>query len=299
MRRHWMGEAWHWWKTFLFCLPALAVFAVFFLLPAAFSLYYGFFQWNGLDPEMTYVGFRNFLELFTDAGFWSSLLITIKVVVASIFLQSGLALLLATICVGARKGMKFFRSALFVPQVLSLAAVGAAWVLIYDPYYGVLNRLIESLGFERVHISWLGTPQLALPSMIATTTWAYFGFHMVLYLAAIAAIPAEIYDAVKFETTSRLKVFFWVTLPLLRETLLVSWVFIFTGTFGFLVGLFWMMTRGGPSRSTELLGLYMYRQTFVGDRFGYASAVALVIILILVGVVWVPIRRMARQRIVY
>jgi len=202
MRRHWMDEAWNWRKTFLFCLPALGMFTVFFLLPAAFSLYYGFFQWNGLDPEMTYVGFRNFLELFTDAGFWSSLLITIKVVVASILLQSGLALLVATICVGARKGMKFFCSALFVPQVLSLAAVGAAWVLIYDPYYGVLNRLIESLGFERVRISRLGTPQLALPSMIATTTWAYFGFHMVLYLAAIAAIPAEIYDAVKFETTS-------------------------------------------------------------------------------------------------
>ncbi len=287
----------NWFSRFSFSLPALVIFAIFFITPALFSLYYSFFRWNGLDPQMRFVGLANFVELFRDERFWNSLSLTIQTVVVSILLQISLAFLLASLCVAKRRGMKILRSALFLPQVMSVAAVGAAWVLIYDPYYGILNKLIEALGFGRVRVSWLGSSTIALPAMITTTIWAYFGFHMILFMAAISSIPVEIYDAAKLETASSLKTFFFVTLPLLRETVLVSCVFIITGTFGFLVGLFWVMTRGGPSQATDLLGLYMYRTTFVGNRFGYASAIAVVMILIMVAVVWIPVRRMARERI--
>ena len=283
----------------LYSVPALALFIVFFAVPAFLSIYYSLFQWNGIDRVMQFVGLRNYYELMRDQRFWSSVRITLQVVVYSGLPQMVFALFIATLLVSRRPGMRILRNVMFIPQMLSIAAVGMIWLMAFNPYYGLINMLIESIGLEQTRIAWLGDTKIALLSMCFVTTWMYFGFHMILFLAAMSNLPHEVLEAAKLETNSGLMVFSYVTLPLLRETLLVSAVFIFTGTFGALIGLYWAMTQGGPIQSTELIGIYMYKQSFSWNRIGYASAIATVMVVLLGLVISIPIKVMTRDTIEY
>lgn len=282
----------------LLCAPALSVLAVFLLGPALVALGLSFTDWNGLSDSVSLVGLDNYADLAASEAFWDSLWINLIVAAVTVALQMGLGLLLASALASRRRSSTVYRSLIFAPQVLSIAAVGLIWSLVYDPYDGLANRVLTGVtGLDPQ--PWLGDPVTALPAVMLTATWFYFGFHMVLYLAGMSAIPRDYYDAVALETESRWHAFRYITLPLLREVLLVSFTIIVSGAFGHLIGLFSLMTNGGPAGSTEILGLLMTHLAFRGAQYGLASALAVVMVVLVLVLIAVPTWRIARERLEY
>jgi ABC-type sugar transport system permease subunit len=222
---------------------------------------------------------------------------------ASIVMQVPLALILALMLSRKRAFSSFYRNAIFSPQVLSTAAIALMWTLVFNPYQGLLNNLLSLVsgwfGGGPVIIAWLGENETALLSALVATTWYSFGFTMILFMAGLGSIPAEYYDAARLETSSQWQVLRYITLPLLREVLLIIFVLTFSGSFGGLIGFFLLLTGGGPAGRTDLVGIYMYQSAFRAYQFGYASAISVVLVLLVLLVVIVPVLRIARERLEY
>ena len=284
-------------KGWLLCLPALTVFSAFFLAPAIVGFFLSVNEWDGVSSSIEFVGFRNYVELFQTERFWNSVKVNLVVVVGTLVTQMPVALGLALILSKKGPGMKIYRTAAFLPQILSIAAVGMIWTVLYNPYQGLINQLMAALGFRNVLIPWLGSPDIALMAMLITTTWFYFGFHTLLFMAGLGAIPQEYYDAIKLETNRQIDVLRYVTLPLLREQLLISFILIISGGFGHIMGLFFIMTGGGPAGRTELMGLYSQKLGFVGGQVGLASAVSILMLVVVFSIVIWPALRVTRERL--
>jgi raffinose/stachyose/melibiose transport system permease protein len=253
-------------------------------------------HWDGLNAPV-FAGLSNYTTLLRDPTFLNSVSVNVKAAAISLATQLPLALFLAALLVRTGGGVRFFRVVFFIPQMLSLVAVGVLWSMIYNPRYGPLALLTQALHLPA--ISWFGSPNNALLSLMLVTTWVYFGFHMVLQMAGMLAIPAELYDSAHLDTDNPLQVFYYVTLPLLRETLLISTILIISGSFSQLVGLFWVMTRGGPNRGTELIAIYMYKQAFTSHEIGYASTIAMVMFAFMAVIIGSIVLRAGRTRIEY
>lgn len=278
----------------LFLAPAIIFYALFYLMPALLGVGLSFFSWDGLNPELKFIGLQNYQKMAGDPLFWNSVIVNLKAVAISLFTQLPLALLLGAILMRPGPGMKLFRALFFVPQMMSLVAVGMLWQMIFHPVTGLANEILHAVGLSGV--DWLGKPDNALFSLLFVSTWTYFGFHMVLQMAGMSSIPAEIYEAVSMETNNLVQVFFKVTLPLLRETLTISTVMIITGSFAFLMSLFWVMTAGGPVHGTELMGIRLYIEAFKSYHLGYASAIAMVMLIGISILVALIVRWMSRER---
>ncbi len=296
------------WKDFLrsqnlvgwlLCMPALAILGLFFLGPALIGARTSFYEWNGISSTMRFVGLNNYIEVFQKDRFWSAVLINWLAFFGTLLTQMPLALFFA---IGLSKQthiIKVYRSALFAPRILSIAGVGLLWGLVFHPYKGPLNYLLKAIGLKSLALSWLGESNTALISLLLVVIWFYFGFHMLIFLAGLASIPEEYFDAALLETSSWLDTLRYITLPLLREQLLISLVLIFGGSFGGLIGLFYLMTSGGPGGSTELLGIYMTLQAFRANRFGYASAISMItLFIVVIFLIW-PVMYITHERLEY
>jgi raffinose/stachyose/melibiose transport system permease protein len=282
------------WVPYLFVTPGLVVLFLFYILPALVGLGVSLTRWDALRPPV-YIGLGNFIALFQDPNFYNSIRVTVVYAVLTLVTQLPLALFLAYLLSQQKRGSKVFRAIFFIPQVLSIVAVGVLWSLIYDPFNGPPARILSLLGVGP--IDWLG--KYAMLSLVLTSAWVYFGFHMVLQLAGMSAIPTELYDSARLDTTSSLQVFFRVTLPLLRETLLISTVLMVAGAFSYSIGITWVLTRGGPLHATELLPIFMYKAAFSNHQFGYSSAVSIVMVLFIALIVGTIVWWFGRERIEY
>jgi len=236
------------WKQFLYspnlvgwllCMPALGILGLFFLVPALIGFRYSLYEWDGVSSIMTFVGLNNYIELFQTDRFWNAMFINWLTFFGTLLTQMPLALFLA-IGLSKQTGiiMKVYRTAIFAPQVISIAAAGLLWTLVFYPYQGFLNELLKAIGLKSFALGWLGEPNTALISLLAASAWFYFGFHMIIFIAGLASIPKECFEAAMLETNSWLNILRYITLPMLREQLLISFVFIFGGSFGPLVGFF-------------------------------------------------------------
>ena len=281
------------------CFPAIAILVIFFLGPVIVGLRTSFFDWNGASPSMEFVGLGNYIEAFKTSRFWNAMWVNWLAFFGSLITQMPIALVLAIGLSKQTRIMKVYRSAIFAPQILSIAAAGLLWKIAYNPYKGPINQFLEAIGLDSFALGWLGEKDTALISLIVAATWFYFGFHMIIFMAGLAAIPSEYFEAATLETNRWFDVLRYITIPMLREQMLLSFILIFGGSFGSLMGFFYLMTNGGPSFSTELLGIYMTTQAFRANRFGYASAISMIILLI-VGLVLIwPSMRVAREQLEY
>jgi len=232
-------------SAFLFVLPALLVYLFYFIIPIPTSAYYSLFNWNGISPDMQFLGFGNWITLFNDPVFWKSFINNITLVIASILIQLPLALLLALLVSSRLKGNKLFKLLYFVPMMLSAVAIGMTWNFIYEPNYGLLNSLLSGVGLESLTRGWLGDPNLALGAVIVAICWQYIPFYMVIFTAALAGIPGEIMDAAHIDGASKVQSFFLITVPLLSNTIKMASVLSLTGSLKYFALIF-VMTLGGP-----------------------------------------------------
>lgn len=259
-------------------VPALAVYAMFVFVPVIWSSYYSFFSWSGIGAA-TFIGFANYMEIFRDPIFWTALKNNIIFVLASVFGQIPIALVVAVMVV-QKKGMisRFVRTAVFMPMVLSTVVIGMIWQYIYHPQIGILNFLLERVGLESWQLVWL-SEQYGIYSLIPPLIWSFVGLYLIIFIAALQNIPGEIHDAAELDGATGARKLLSVTLPMIKGTIMVAVVLCISGSLKSF-DLVYIMTRGGPAHATELLATYMYNSTFSSYRYGFGSAISTTIVLI-------------------
>lgn len=265
--------------TGLLCLsPTLVIVSVFTLFPVLFSLYLSFHRWSILRPEKPFVGLDNYLRMVDDAEFWLALKNTFIYTIGVVGLETPLALILALVLTRKLRGLALYRTAYFMPAVTSTIAVAVVWTWVFNPQYGLINQALEAVGLQGP--GWLADPTWALPAIIIMSVWKNAGYHMVIFLAGLQSIPDVYYEAASLDGANGWKQFWHVTWPLLIPT--TGFVLITNVIFSFQVfGPVYVMTGGGPMRSTTVIVYYLYQRAFQFLEMGYASAIAWVVFLII------------------
>lgn len=262
----------------LFLSPAAIIYLYFVIFPVVQSIYYSLFRWNGLGPLLNFIGIDNYTRAFGDKNFTTALSHNLLIAVLSIVIQLPLSLLLALIVARHMPGRSVFRMIFFMPYVLSDVTTGVIWSFVYRPDGGLLNNAITSTGIGQPQ-AWLGNPDLALVAVFVVMCWKYFGFHLILYVAGLQQIPAELEEAAKIDGASTAQVLRHITIPLLGSTIRVS---IFLSILGSLqyFDLIWVMTLGGPVGASETMATYMIKNGFQRFNLGYGSAVGVILFLL-------------------
>ncbi len=271
-----INEIWKERWAYLFLLPALIPFFAFILWPLMAGLRLSLYDAQLVDR--TFIGFGNFVELANDEAFRMAVRNTFFFVLGVVPVTVTLSLFLALVIFPMRSGAQgFFRMAFYLPVVASGVVLTMVWLYIFNPTYGLLNYLLSLIGIER--IAWLGLIETALPSLaIVVISWT-IGVPVILFIAGLAGIPESLYDAAQIDGANALQELWYVTLPLLRPTVLFILVTQTIGVFQVFVVVL-LMTRGGPANSTQTIVYRIYETAFTFFRFGYASAMGVVLLLI-------------------
>ncbi|KKB11281.1 ABC transporter [Devosia geojensis] len=259
---------------FALLLPAIALYAAFSLLPILVTIWISFTNSGGFNTQAEFVGFDNYLRATQDPIIWQSLLRTFLWLIYHVVLAGGLGLLMALAISAMSRGRVFFRTALFLPHLVSLAVVGVIWANIYDPFYGLLNTVLQNIGLGGWIRGWLSEPMLVLFSVNVASSWQGFGLYMLLFIAGLQNIDRSLYDAADVDGATAWQKLVHVTLPGLRDvmTFVISLALI-NGLKGFAT--VFVMTNGGPFYASEIITTYIYRLAFSAQDHGLAAVLCI------------------------
>ncbi|GAK60325.1 binding-protein-dependent transport systems inner membrane component [Candidatus Vecturithrix granuli] len=274
--------------AYLFFLPFLIAFIAFRAIPFAQSIWLTFHKWD-IFGEPEFVGLANFTQAFTTPRFWDSLWHTIYFTLLTVPPLVVFGFLLAILVHGNILFKGFFRSAFYLPYVLSISVVCLTWGLLYNSSYGVLNSFVTSMGFRP--IKWLGDPSWAMPSIAITTIWWTLGFNFLIYLAGLQQISRNYYEACDIDGANSWQKLRYITIPLLKRSHVLVLVLQVIASLQ-IFGQVYIMTGGGPGGKTRVLVQYVYEQGFRYFKMGYAQTIAFVFFLLMIGVSYVQIRLM-------
>jgi raffinose/stachyose/melibiose transport system permease protein len=261
-----------------FLLPALIIYAVFALYPIVNALLLSFYNWDGISENRNFVGFNNYIQIFTqDPVFWTAVKNSIIWVILSLIVPTLLGLALAVAVNQKIIARNSFRAIFYLPSIIASIAVATIWSWMYNPLLGLFNALLKTLGLGFLIQDWLGDPKVALFSIFIAYVWQSSGVNMVLFLAGLQGVPEELKEAARVDGANAPRVFWNVTLPSIRQTFIVVTVLTIINSlkvFDLIVG----MTSGGPGQSTQVLALWSYTQSFSLHDFGNGMAVAIVLL---------------------
>lgn len=281
-------------QAYAFLLPSFIGLLVFSFLPIIAVAILSFFNW-GLLGQPTFIGIQNYSRLFASSSFWNSLLVTFYYVLLNIPMQTVFALLLAMVLNRKIPGRGFFRTLFVVPWMATPVAMGIVWQWIFDPQFGALNTFLGV--FHITGPAWLSSPTWAMPAIAAVNIWQYTGYNMLFFLAGLQGIPEYFYEAAALDGASPMRRFFTITLPLLSPTMFFVLVTDIIGS-AQVFDTVYAMTQGGPGNATSVLNFNIFRQAFVFFHAGYASALSMVLFLILLIITLVQVLYF-RNRTVY
>jgi raffinose/stachyose/melibiose transport system permease protein len=255
----------------VFLFPALFFLAVFIIYPIFDSFVISTVRWNGMNRNRTFIGIENWITLVKDANFWKAFGNNIKIMFLSLFFQVPFAMALATFLdITERKGV-IFKVIWFLPYLISSVAIGLLFKYALDANYGIFASVSKFFGGGAVDL--LGNPRIALYTVIGVICWQYIPFYMILYLAAYGNIPVELFEAASIDGATRNQFFWFVSLPLLKPTVISGITISIIGSLKYF-DLVFVMTGGGPGVATDLMATMMYKTSFVRFNMGYGSAVA-------------------------
>lgn len=271
------------WLPILFLLPAAFFLLAFTAIPLAQAIVLSFERWNGIEPA-TYVGLRNYRLLLEDRIFWQSAGNTLYYTVATILFQTTIPLLVASFLHSGIRGSTIFRFIYFLPVIISLTITGLLWGMVLEPNFGMLNEMLRSIGLDSWAKLWLADRNWVMPSVILVSIWQSMGFFMMIFFAALQSVPDDLYESAAIDGASAVQRFRFITVPMLRRTIIVV---IVLNTIGGIKAFdqIWVMTGGGPNHASETLGTYLYRTAFgamgsSNPQLGYATAIAMLILLL-------------------
>jgi raffinose/stachyose/melibiose transport system permease protein len=262
---------------FIGMLPALIIYIGLALIPIAMSFYYSFYDWNGLSA-MTFIGLDNYISILKDRVFWGGVKNNLFMMVTGILGQLPVGLFFALLLNRSLKGIKFYRSTLFLPVIISAVIISLIWSMVYGTESGLINNILKNVGLDSWKQNWLGSKPWGMISVSITYLWQNYGFYMVIFLAGLQNIPEEVKEAAVMDGANSWKRFWFVTLPMLKETIWVTLIFSISNSFK-IFDLIYVMTAGGPAHNTEVMTIYMYTNAFNNMSFGLGSAVSILILL--------------------
>ncbi len=271
------------WGAIGFLLPALIVYLSVIVIPVFYSFFISLFDWNGIR-DMKFVGFGNYKTLFTnDPIFIISIKNNLIWIVLTLLLTMTVALMLAVILNKQFHGRTFFRGFFYFPSVIAPIAVSIIWRWIYEPNFGFINQLAQTLGSDFTQ-TWLSNPKTSLYAIFAANLWAVVGQSMILFLAGLQTVSVDALEAATIDGAGAVKRFIHITIPYMRETFIIVFAtLIIAGmkVFDIVMGL----TAGGPNNSTEMLSTYMYSQSFRYNNVGMGTTVACIMVLIMLFII--------------
>ena len=281
------------WTPYLWVLPAVLLYAIFKLAPMVAGIYLALLQWDGIEPAK-FVGLRNFQRMLEDEAILLALGNNVQYALGTVVGKIVLSLFLALLLNQSLRGRSFYRTALFLPVVMSFVVVGILWAWLYNAQFGLVNSLMQRLVLDALILDWLGDPKVALWSLVAVDVWKWYGFHMVIFLAGLQTIPVELYEAARIDGANRWRQFLHITLPLLQPVMLVNVTLSLMGGFG-VFDIPYVMTEGGPANSTLVMALHIYIQGFKFYKFGYAAALSYVLLTLVTILAAIQMRLMGRE----
>ena len=266
--------------TMGFIAPAFLFFTLFIIVPTIASVYYSFTSWDGLNPVVKFVGLANYKEIFTSARFGNALRNTVILTAFISILENRMALSLALFVDNVKWGKNFFRSAFYVPVLISGIVSGFIWKIMYNYNFGAINSIFRSIGMGEACQDWLGNPKLALIMVGVVLIWKGAGYYMIIYLASLQSVPTDVVEAAAIDGASPIQRFKAITLPL------ISGAFTINLTLSLINGLkvfdqISVMTDGGPGFTTETIVYLLYKVGFNEGRQGFGTAVGIVLLFII------------------
>jgi multiple sugar transport system permease protein len=299
----------------LFLAPAIVLIVVFEFFPILYGLYISSCDWR--LRCVSFVGLANYARAVADPDAWHSFLITATYSIISVPVQLGLGLVLAYLLFQPIRARGTFRVVYFLPYITSTVASSAVWSYLYSPDNGPINAALRLIGlrplrwlaeptgiFQLLGTSagitlptWAGGPSLALLALIAFTTWVFTGYYVTIFLAGLATIPKDVYEAARVDGASGWAIFRLVTLPLLSPTTYFLLIFTVIGSFKAFNHIY-VMTQGGPGNATMTASVFIFQQLFEDNRYGYSAALSFLLFAVIL-VLTVVQNRIAGRRVVY
>jgi ABC-type sugar transport system permease subunit len=271
----------------LFLLPSLLVFGTFVFFPLVYTFWLSATDWNLISAEKKFLGLGNYIRLLNDPLFWKVLWNTSVFSVCTVLVAVSLGLFIAVSINRKIVGKTFYRTCFFLPYVTATSAMALVWLWIFDPQYGFLNMVFKAFGIRGPE--WLASTSWAMPAIVIMMVWRFTGYIMLLYLGGLQGIDRELLEAASVEGAGSGSIFWKITFPLLSPTTL----FVVITTLITMLQNFetvYIMTQGGPVNSTNMLVLYIYQNAFQYFEAGYASAVSVVLFLMMIALTAIQLR---------
>lgn len=284
---------------YLFFIPGLVLYSIFFLYPTISALFYSFTDWDGLSENFQFVGLNNYERAFTgDSIFRKTIGNNLKFMLMVVVFQTLAALVFALIVMKNTKTNILLRALYFFPTILSSVSVAFIWSFIYDPSLGILNQLLEIAGLDFLTQNWLGNADIAIYSLAITQIWFHAGQMLIIFVAGLQAIPKDLYEVAEIEGASKWQTFRNVTWPLLAPSATI--VIAYTTIQSFKAfDLVFAMTGGGPNNSTEIIATYIFDVAFRSYQFGYASAISCIFMVIIAIITYLQFKALRSDRVSY
>ena len=267
--------------AFMFIAPAFIFFTLFLIVPTISSVYYSFTSWDGISPDVKFIGLANYKEIFTSARFGNALKNTVILTIFISLFENFFALVLALMVDHIRWGKNFFRSAFYIPVLISGIVSGFIWKIMYNYNFGSINSILNSIGLGQFRQDWLGNTSLTLIMIGVVLVWKGAGYYMIIYLASLQSVSTDLIEAAEIDGASAWQRFKSITVPM------ISGAFTINFTLSLINGLkvfdqINVMTDGGPGFTSETLVYLLYKVGFNEGRQGFGTAVGLMLLFIII-----------------
>jgi raffinose/stachyose/melibiose transport system permease protein len=267
---------------FTLVAPGILIFIFAVLAPIVLSVYYGMTDYN-VSEKPNFIGLDNYISILHDPVFWKSLLNCLYIAIGLIFIQHPLAFGFAVLLdkVGGRLE-KFFRAAYFIPAIIPVAVITAMWKNIFNPQFGLLNKVLDILKLDALKMDWLGDSNTAMLAIIFISIWYGFGWVVLIYYAGIKGIPEEIYEAALIDGAGTFRIMVSITLPLLRPVIVVGITLAILAALKAMT-IVYLTTNGSAGNLTQVVANYFYKKAFLSGQYGYGNAMSVLFVIVCLG----------------
>ena len=279
-------------QYFILVLPGFIIFTIGLILPLILAIRYSFTTWDGMSPEKPFVGFQNYIDLWKDSDFRNAWWFTIRFTIWNTIIQNIGALLLAVILDAGIRAKKIYRAVFFIPCLISALVVGFVWMKMFS---NVLPALNDILGTE-FNFLLFGQKETVLAGLLIANNWQWIGYWMLIYLAGLQSVPADLYEAAKVDGAGAIKRFFKITIPILAPAITICVVGITTGSLK-VYDLLVSSTRGGPGRASTSVIYQTYTTAINGRQYGYGSAMSVTLVVVLLLVALIQVKGLKKKEV--
>ena len=273
-------------------LPGIIIFTIGLIIPLILAIRYSLTNWDGMSAEKTFVGFQNYIDLMIDSDFWNAWWFTIKFTIGNTIIQNVVALLFAVALDSGIKAQKIYRTVFFIPCLISAVIVGFVWLKMFSNVLPAFNDLLGT----SINFLLFGKKETVLSGLLIANNWQWIGYWMLIYLAGLQSVPAELYEAAKVDGAGPVKRFFNVTIPMLAPSITICVVGITTGSLK-VYDLLVSSTKGGPGRASTSMIYQTYTTAINGRQYGYGCAMSVTLVIVLLLVAFVQVKGLKSKEV--